>query len=582
MCFGFFYDRVYAWAARSREAPERHSSPPSRGLPSNRSKTKMSTKSAIIIFLLAAGPMVVLSVPFFSWVPDDAYISFQYARSFAEGDGLVFNPEERVEGFSNFLWTLGLALIPKMGGDIEKAAPVASYAAAFLSLAVFVFLVLGAHTVPPTIGRRSPTFLAGAIAFAFGSFFPIAFYATSGLETVPYLFCLLAGVACHLWGSRRESVSPHYASLAAFLGAALMRPEGIGFLLLNSVFLLLRFRRQSGRLIAAVFVVLFAYLTALSVRFEYFGSVVPNTYFAKPPANLHYLTPILRGLEYLARLLAKSGVVFLLPFALVVPHDRKKRYTWFYLWALAGYQAFFIVVAGADVLRFDRFAVPLVPLILALAATGTFGFVEGPDRRARRFTVRAVFAGVFVFASLNAVQAVNAYRKYCVHDWMHSRVHSEVGRMLGRMVPPGGEIVANEIGAIRYHSRRPVIDMLGLTDRAVAAIRFQSFRTYGVGSSPWSTLAVTRYLLDRNPACVVLPSEDALSLDDKTRYAATMHPLWYRILTAPDIEDRYRPVGYVKIHDKKYMYFFLRNDIPFSPGVFEIPPGACRETRVFG
>ncbi|MBP2680771.1 MAG: hypothetical protein H6Q78_634, partial [Candidatus Krumholzibacteriota bacterium] len=481
-----------------------------------------------------------------------------------------------------FLWTLGLSLVPRAGGDIDKAAPIASFAAALLSLAVFVLFVLRAHPVPMSAGRRSPTFVAGAIAIAFGSFFPIAFYATSGLETTPYLFCLLAGVACHLWGIRRESSALHFASLVSFLGAALMRPEGIGFLLLTSVFLLVRLRRQSGRLIAGVFIVLFAYLTVLSVRFEYFGSVVPNTYYAKPPANLHYLAPIVRGFEYLARLLARSGVVFLLPFALVVPHDRKKRHAWFYLWALAGYQIFFIVVAGADVLRFDRFAVPLVPLILALSAIGTLGFVEGPDRRARRFTVRAVFAGVFVFASLNAVQAVNAHRKYCLHDWMHSHVHREIGRMLSRMVPPGGEIVANEIGAIRYYSRRPVVDMLGLTDRAVAEIRFQSFNTYGVGSSPWSTVAVTRYLLDRNPACVVLPSQEALSLDDKKRYAETMHPLWFRILTAPDIEDRYRPVGFVKVHDGKYMYFFLRNDVPFSPGVFEIPVRKCLEPRVFG
>jgi hypothetical protein len=542
----------------------------------------MSTKSAIVIFLIAAGPMVALSVPFIPWIPDDAYIGFQYSRSFAEGDGLVFNPDERVEGFSNFLWTLGLALVPRAGGDVEKAAPVASFAAAFLSLAVFVFFILRAHPATSSGSRRSPLFAAGAIAFAFGSFFPLAFYATSGLETVPYLFCILAGVACHMWAARGDSSAPHYASLLAFLGAALMRPEGIGLLLLNSVFLLLRFRGQPGRLITAVFVVLFAYLTVLSVRFEYFGSIVPNTYYAKPPANLHYLTPIVRGLEYLARMLWKSGTVFLLPFALVVPHDRKKRYAWFYLWALAGYQIFFIVVAGADVLRFDRFAVPLVPLLLAITAVGTLGFVQGPDRRARRFTVRAVFAGALLFASLNAAQAWNAHRKYCVHDWMHSGVHEDIGRMLGRLVPPGGEIVANEIGAIRYHSRRPVIDMLGLTDRTVAAIRFQSFRTYGVGSSPWSTLAVTRYLLDRNPACVVLPSDEALSLDDKKRHARTMHPLWYRILSAPDIEDRYRPVGYVRIHDRKYLYFFLRNDIPLSPGAFEIPAGMCRETRVFG
>jgi len=542
----------------------------------------MSTKSAIIIFLLSAAPFVALSLPFFAWIPDDAYISFQYARSFAEGGGLEFNPGERVEGFSNLLWTLGLALVSKFGGDIERTAPVVSYAAAFLSLAAFVFFLVRACPAPSSIDRRNTMPVMGAIAFAFGSFFPFAFYASSGLETAPYLLCLLIGAAFHLWGSRGEEDFPHYVSLVAFLAAALMRPEGIGFLVLNGAFLLSRLRRLSGRLIAAVFIVFFAYLTALSVRYEYFGSVVPNTYFAKPPAGLHYLSPIVRGLQYLARFLAKSGVVFLLPFALVVPHDRKKRYAWFYLWAFAGYQIFFIIVTGADVLRFDRFAVPLVPWILALGAIGFLGFVEGPNRRARRFTHRAVFACVLLFVSLNAVQAVNAHRKYCIHDWMHSHVHRAIGRMLGELVPPGGEIAANEIGAIRYHSRRPVVDMLGLTDDTVAAIRYRSFQTYGVGSSPWSTLAVTRYLLDRNPACVVLPSNEVLSLDDRKRHRETMHPLWYEILTAPDLEDRYRPIGYIKIHETKYLYFFLRNDISFAPGVFGIRGGACLETRVFG
>jgi hypothetical protein len=61
-----------------------------------------------------------------------------------------------------------------------------------------------------------------------------------------------------------------------------------------------------------------------------------------------------------------------------------------------------------------------------------------------------------------------------------------------------------------------------------------------------------------------------------------MHPLWYEILTAPDLEDRYRPIGYIKIHETKYLYFFLRNDISFAPGVFGIRGGACLETRVFG
>ncbi|HPB97137.1 MAG TPA: hypothetical protein PKW66_14560 [Polyangiaceae bacterium] len=43
------------------------------------------------------------------WIADDAFISFRYARNLVEGHGLVFNPGERVEGYTNFLWTVLLA-----------------------------------------------------------------------------------------------------------------------------------------------------------------------------------------------------------------------------------------------------------------------------------------------------------------------------------------------------------------------------------------------------------------------------------------------------------------------------------------
>ena len=39
-------------------------------------------------------------------VQDDAFISFRYAKNLANGSGLVFNSGERVEGYTNFLWTL--------------------------------------------------------------------------------------------------------------------------------------------------------------------------------------------------------------------------------------------------------------------------------------------------------------------------------------------------------------------------------------------------------------------------------------------------------------------------------------------
>lgn len=43
-------------------------------------------------------------------IVDDAFISCRYARNLAEGHGLVYNVGERVEGYTNFLWTVLVAL----------------------------------------------------------------------------------------------------------------------------------------------------------------------------------------------------------------------------------------------------------------------------------------------------------------------------------------------------------------------------------------------------------------------------------------------------------------------------------------
>ena len=40
---------------------------------------------------------------------EDCFISYRYARNLVRGDGLVYNPGEYVEGFSNPLWTVSLA-----------------------------------------------------------------------------------------------------------------------------------------------------------------------------------------------------------------------------------------------------------------------------------------------------------------------------------------------------------------------------------------------------------------------------------------------------------------------------------------
>jgi len=58
------------------------------------------------------------------FVCDDAYISFRYARNLAEGLGLVYNPGERVEGYSNFLWVLAAAGLKACGLNVLLLMPI--------------------------------------------------------------------------------------------------------------------------------------------------------------------------------------------------------------------------------------------------------------------------------------------------------------------------------------------------------------------------------------------------------------------------------------------------------------------------
>jgi arabinofuranosyltransferase len=51
------------------------------------------------------------------FVQDDAFVTLRYAQNLAEGAGLTWNPGERVEGYTNFLWALLLVVAFRLGID---------------------------------------------------------------------------------------------------------------------------------------------------------------------------------------------------------------------------------------------------------------------------------------------------------------------------------------------------------------------------------------------------------------------------------------------------------------------------------
>jgi len=68
-------------------------------------RTNAPPATTIVVALLL-GALVVLPQVLGTWMLDDAYISFRYARNALMGHGFVFHPGEQVEGYTNFLWTV--------------------------------------------------------------------------------------------------------------------------------------------------------------------------------------------------------------------------------------------------------------------------------------------------------------------------------------------------------------------------------------------------------------------------------------------------------------------------------------------
>jgi hypothetical protein len=215
--------------------------------------------------------IAVLAAAHRAWTCDDAFISFRYAENLVRGHGLVFNVGERVEGYTNFLWTMLIALGLRLGADAEVWAMVWGIAAYAGAVALLAF-----HA-----RRRA----GEAAAFAL----PIAAllaavhpdwqrFATSGLETSLFTGLLVLGYVL-LLARTRTTVASAGAGVALAL-ATMTRPEGLIFAVLGAAFI--AWFRRSGRALAAFALGFLALWIPFTIwRVAYYGDFFPNTFYAK-------------------------------------------------------------------------------------------------------------------------------------------------------------------------------------------------------------------------------------------------------------------------------------------------------------
>ena len=462
----------------------------------------------LFVFVLVWG----LFVPFTS---DDAYITLRYARYAADGQGLVFNPGERVEGYSNPLW-LGLLVAAARGGlDPVGAAKGLGLLAGLLALLFSVGILTrltDRHGWLPYLG------LLPLVTSA-----PLAVYAASGLETVLYACLLTAIVFCWLAPEPRA----WWAVVLCALAAAFTRPEGMA--VLAAVLIWRGLELTAARPAApdsarngwrhywlSVPVALGAMALFLLARHAYFGDGLPNTFYAKPPGAFGTMS-LLSPLGYLRDYLLDGGMwlwLALLTWAVwTAGFPARKSLTLDRLQSaaiaallLVAVQAALVLHARGDWMALHRFLLPVTPLLVGLGVAGLIRVVPS------RPVVVVVLALV---TALNAIQIAQVRGEFLAGRYPYSvmagQPQEQAGRWLHDHFPPDTLLACKRIGGLSYFSGMPLVDTLGLVDRRVAMIRHGSARR---GDAEFA--AIAREVFSRNPDLILLAAMgrwDDLPLD---------------------------------------------------------------------
>jgi len=394
------------------------------------------------------------------WVlDDDMMISLRYARNLAQGDGLVWNAGERVEGITNLLWTL-LLVPPHWFLATERVAA----AAIALNAALLVVALALVARIVRQLGGSS--LAAGMAAVALATHHATLHWAAAGGEGT-LLAVLLLWVARVALDPTPSAKAVRGAALAAGL-AWCTRPDAAP--LLVPLLLLLAWPRGEGRSVkrSAATLALAAALpvAATLFRLAYYGEALPNTYWLKMTgwSGRH-----VAGLAY-ANAVAQHHVGFAAA-ALLGALLLRSRGALALLLGLALHAAY-VVHAGGDELPVERFFLPAMPFLFALAFAG--GSRLAPTSAATGAATRAPWLAPLAATLLLAFGTPRGAWVPGTRDAAEeSRSRAEracalIGYALRANTTPDASIAHFWAGAAPYFSQRRALDLLGKCDRVIA------------------------------------------------------------------------------------------------------------------
>jgi arabinofuranosyltransferase len=422
----------------------------------------------LALLILASSGISLLLFPF---TLDDAYITFHYARNFAEGYPLgTFNVgEPPVEGFSSMLYTLLISL----GMRLHQSPFYLSKIVGYLCIVAMPIITYAAYRI--TLRKQAPDF-ADADTLACGSIFlaasiPLFYYAVTGMEANFFsLQLLLLLLAPNL------TVGSSRAWMFCFISSALVltRPEGALLAFLVNGYWLLARRDDSPRywalagLLATA--VTFAGLTIF--RLHQFHELLPNTYFAKATggSGVHRLY---LGARYEFRVLELLAPSFIPLAGLLIWRYKRIVENQFLalLFVLGIAYSLYVLKVGGDpdsAFPLRRHFVHIAPVIALLLGGAISRSIKSKQRAYKLSLALAVSTAFWVTAGWCLPQLQNGLQAARANGLLRLQTPEPVWAWFARYSSSRTLTAVTGAGKWPYLIPGTFIDMLGLNDRHIA------------------------------------------------------------------------------------------------------------------
>jgi hypothetical protein len=436
---------------------------------------------------------------------EDFFITFRYSRNLALGNGLVFEPGERVHGFTSPINVLLPALFDRLNESRSYEVPLRAFrvvsAAAFAAAGLLLVRLLGQESRPRD---AAPLVFALLLLLDFKA---VAFSA-NGQETAFVLFFLALGFAC-IYRGPAESWRLLGISWAGLLWT---RPDGFIYIAILG-FASLAFgtapgRKQLPALIRAALLCAVLYLPWFLTAWFYYGTPVPHTVVAKAigrpdaPTGVALVKRVLAGVVDVAALTAApiyanlgswpawvDGLclalgVFAAVYWLIPSADRPGRMASF-IYLLGCFYLSFYVATSYNGVPFPWYLPPVnfFALVVLARAPATLLTMIG-SMKSVPFVPLLIQA---VLVAGLAIMFVSGCRQMRVQQQeIELGVRVPVGQWLAQNVAPGETVYSEALGYFGFFSQRHMLDWPGLVSPRVVQARRSGHNDY------YSVLAAIR------------------------------------------------------------------------------------------